>query len=759
MALINYTRPSRFAGLRDTEAALSRRLFLLLLSYHVRVFSPRTVRASLLVLAFLCALTLRSAFSYQTVFRGEDVAFQDPDATFHVRTIQNLVHHFPHRSGADPYSGFPQGQNIDTGPFHDYAIGTLAWLVGLGAPSEHLTDAIAAWFPAVLGALIVVPVYLLGRTLFDPTTGLIAAGLLAILPGSFLWVTRLGNPDHHVSEVLLSTLLLLLLARALQTDAPRRLILLAGLVLGCYLTTRAAGAFLLLFIEIWAILQIYLNHLRGQDSRLVWSVTVPPLLIGWLLFFLSGPSVWSNITTLVLLGGIVSISAAAALSRVLPSRLLFSAALLTALASGTAALVLLKPQLVAAALATVTDRVAGPAQTVGELRPLLTAVGSFSLAPAWAEFTTCWFLAPLALLAVGWRAIKENSPAHLLFAVWSLLMMAASLQQIRNCYYLAVNMALLTAFACTYFLRLERRSERFVAGLFLAAALLIPNVSLALPLVRTDASPRPDWWSALAYLRHQTPEPFGDPAAYDRYFPRLAPGERFPYPPSAYGILAWWDFGHWITTYGRRIPIANGMQTNAAEAARFFTATDPAQAAAILRQTGARYVIADSSLPLGGPQLFHPASGNFYAMTTWAQLNPNLYWEEFLTGDSTHPDAVFPIFYPAYYQSMLARLYLFDGQPQTPASSTWVIQYSEETVAGRPRKRLLSSHRFETFEAAERYLREHPAPNLIIAGLNPLQSCVPLPKLDPYRLVYTSQPPPLPPGEPLRAVKVFTFQP
>lgn len=730
-----------------------------LLSYHVRVLSPRTVRVLLVALTFLSALTLRSAFSYKTVFRNDAVAFQDPDATFHVRTIQNLVRHFPYRSGADPYSGFPRGQDIDTGPFHDYAIGTLAWLAGFGAPSRYLTDAVAAWFPAVLGALIVVPVYLLGRTLFDPTTGLIASGLLAILPGSFLWVTRLGNPDHHVSEVFLSTLLLLLLVRALQTNAPPRLVLLAGLVLGCYLATRAAGAFLLVFVAIWAILQIYLNHLRGQSSRLVWSVTVPPLLIGWLLFFLTGPSVWSNITTLVLFSGIVSISAAAALSTALPSRRLYTLALSGTLATGAAALVLAKPQLIAAALATVTDRVAGPAQTVGELRPLLTAFGGFSLAPAWAEFTTCWFLAPLALLYLGWRAVKDNSPAHLLFAVWSLLMMAVSLQQIRNCYYLAVNMALLTGFACAYFLRLERRSERILAGLFIGVALFIPNASLAYPLVRTDASPRPDWWTALAFLRDQTPEPFGDPAVYDRYFPRSAPGASFPYPPSAYGILTWWDFGHWITAYGRRIPIANGMQTNAAEAARFFTATDPAEAAAILRQTGARYVIADSSLPLGGPQLFAPGSGNFQAMTTWAKHNSNKYWEEYITGNSSTPDAAFPVFYPAYYQSMLARLYLFDGQLQTPAGSTWIIKYTEETVNGRRRKRVQSSQRFKTYEAAEHYLRQNSAPNLVLAGLNPLQSCVPLPTLDQYRPVYNSQPLAVPPGQPLRAVKVFTFAP
>lgn len=719
----------------------------------------QTVRVLLLLLAFLCALTLRSAFSYENVFRGADVVFQDPDATFHVRTIQNLVRHFPFRSGFDPYSGFPLGQNIDTGPFHDYAIGTVAWVAGFGSPDRHLTDVIAAWFPALLGALLVFPVYWLGHTLFDPTSGLIAAALVAILPGTFLWVTRLGNPDHHVTEAFLSTLLLLVLVKALESNAPHRLVVLAGLLLGCYLATRAAGAFLVVFIEIWAIVQICSNHLRGKDSRLVWVVTVPPLFLGWLLFFLAGPTVWSDITTLVLWGGMVSISGASALAQVLPSRRMFFLTVTAALLAGTAVLVGLKPRLPTYAIAMVTERLAGPAQTVGELRPLLTVQGSFSLAPLWEQFTTCWFVAPVALAYLGWRALQSNSPAHLLFAVWSGLMMAASFQQIRNCYYLAVNMALLTGFACAHLIRLDRRWERIAAGLLVGAALVVPNASLAYPFVATDTGPRPDWRSALAFLRNGTPEPFGDAGVYDRYFPRLAPGAVFPYPPSAYGILSWWDFGHWITAYGRRIPIANGMQTGAKEAAQFFTATDPTEAADILRQTGARYVVADSSMPLGGPQLLRPASGTFQAMTTWAGRNPEQYWEEYRSGAPGSEGVTIPVFYPAYYQSMLARLYLFDGQPQTPAGSTWVIEYSEETDGGRKRKRLKGSRRFETYEAAQQYLQDYPSANLVIGGLNPMQSCVPIRGLDGFRRVYTSQPLPAPSGNPLDAVMVFEYTP
>ncbi len=727
------------------------------LGYHVLVFSSRTVHALLVMLAFVSSLTLRSAFSYRTVFRGDEVVFQDPDGAFHARTIQNLVQNYPHRTGLDPYSGFPRGQNVDTGPFPDYVMGTAAWIAGLGAPSRHLTDTIAAWFPALLGALMVVPVYFLGRELFPPAAGLIASGLVAILPGNFLWVSRLGNPDHHVSEVFLSTVLLLLLVKALKGNAAWRLVVPAGAVAGCYLMTQSAGAYLLLALVIWATVQVFVNRLHGQESGEIWRVSVMPLFIGWVMLLVSGPTLWSPLATGVLVGGMVMISGVVGLSKAVRSQAVFVGVLTGGVAAGAAGIGYWQPQLVESAISSVAGRLVGNAQTVGELRPLLTADGSFSLVPAWAEFSTCWFLAPVAMVIVGWRGLRANLPAQLLFAIWSAYLMAASFQVIRNCYYLAVPMALLSGFACAELVRLDRRYERMIAGLLAGAALVGPNLLLAYPMASADTGPREEWRGALAFLRKETPEPFGDEGAYDGYFPRRAEEAVFAYPPTAYGVMNWWDFGHWITAYGRRIPVANGMQTGATEAAQYFTTTDPARGAALLRRMGARYVIADSSIPLGGPRVLQPGSGSFLAMLTWARVKEETYWEEFLGGPAGSEGIAFPVFYPAYYESMLARLYLFDGREQTPAGSTWVIRYAEEMVRGRKRKRLVQSQRFPSYEEAQRYVREHPAPRQVMAGLNPLASCVPIRRMEGYRLVYPSKPVPAPDGEPLQAVKIFEF--
>ena len=45
------------------------------------------------------------------------ISFEEPDAWFHMRTIHNLLAHFPRRSGFDPFARYPGGAHVTTGPF------------------------------------------------------------------------------------------------------------------------------------------------------------------------------------------------------------------------------------------------------------------------------------------------------------------------------------------------------------------------------------------------------------------------------------------------------------------------------------------------------------------------------------------------------------------------------------------------------------------------------------------------------------------
>ena len=92
----------------------------------------------------------------------------------------------------DPYFIFPGGYLVSDIHFFNWLLAVICWLIGLGHPSQHLVDVIGVYFPAILAALTVIPVYFIGKTLFNRWAGIIAAALFAVLPGEYLGRSILG---------------------------------------------------------------------------------------------------------------------------------------------------------------------------------------------------------------------------------------------------------------------------------------------------------------------------------------------------------------------------------------------------------------------------------------------------------------------------------------------------------------------------------------------------------------------------------------
>src|ERR1700719_1779322 len=177
-----------------------------------------------MIVAALCllALAIRVIPNYDLVFQPGFVNFQETDAWYHVRVAENLVRHFPWRIEVDPYVAFGSVQDTATAPFYDWLLGLIAWLAGAGAPSESLLHVIAAWYPTVLAVSTVVAVFLLAKFVFGLRAALLAAAVIATLPGHFLRVSSLGFTDHHIMESLLVTLFFFLLLRAIERPASLR---------------------------------------------------------------------------------------------------------------------------------------------------------------------------------------------------------------------------------------------------------------------------------------------------------------------------------------------------------------------------------------------------------------------------------------------------------------------------------------------------------------------------------------------------------
>jgi len=423
----------------------------------------------------------------------------------------------------------------------------------------------------------------------------------------------------------------------------------------------------------------------------------------------------------------------------------------------------------------------GASQTIGEAQTMLSLTG---FAKIFLYFTFTIFLALIALGLLVHGEFKKGSAEKTFLIVWSILMLAAMLGQTRFAYYFAVNVAMLAGYLCWRILawsylreitpkrekvkrkksliqraaELDPRAEAILTGVPLGtmkatfsrgylrrryatpvgvAAMvfiiaILPNIAMTTYVAgNTNTGPNEAWHSSLVWMRENTPDPFEDPDFYYELYDRPPAGEGYDYPESAYGVMNWWDYGHWITRIAHRIPSANPFQAGARDTAYFFIAQDESSANEILDELGSKYVIHDYDM----------AAVGFPGMVTWAGEDSSQFGGEY---DLNPDDGVLELttlYYPEYYRSMSSRLYNFGGGEVVPHNSTQVISYEEKSnFFGGLYKEVTSIKSFGTYEEALEYLESQTASNYRIVGEDPFISPVPLEELEHYKLVHRSDP-------------------
>ena len=143
------------------------------------------------------------------------VKFTSNDPWYHMRTLNVLLENYPNRMFFNPMTNYPHGSYVHFGPLFDQMMAITSLILGLGNPSSELVNHVGAYFPAVLGALTVIPVYYIGKYLGGRKTGILAAILIAFAPGQFLARSIVGATDHHVAETLFSTFFIMFFMLAL----------------------------------------------------------------------------------------------------------------------------------------------------------------------------------------------------------------------------------------------------------------------------------------------------------------------------------------------------------------------------------------------------------------------------------------------------------------------------------------------------------------------------------------------------------------
>jgi oligosaccharyl transferase (archaeosortase A-associated) len=743
-------------------------------------FKSNLAAGILVAFFFSVALCLRVIFPYDKVFVGNWIKFTGSDAYLFMRIVDNLVHNFPHLNAFDPYLLYPTVPGLSTPVFWPYLLATVTWLIGIGSPTPHTIDVVSAYLPAILGALTTIPVYFIGKTLFNRWAGIIAAGLVAISPGEFLGRSILGFTDYHVAETLFTTIAMMFLILAVKAGQERQLTfrslysqrsaltkpviysILTGLFLGIYFLTWAGALLFVFIIFSYLVLQFIIDHLKGRSTEYLCFVSTIVFVVSLLMSI----SLLRDKTVLASLAiAIVAPIILALLSYFMARRnikpLIYPASLV-----GLGILTLIILRVISPAVLQSMNVIFGffawpIGTTVLEMQPLLFPNGNFSWAIAWGNFTTGFFISIVSLIILIYLIIKRGETEKTAFVVWSLIILAATLAMRRFAYYFVVNVALLTSYLCWLALeasgfnklaikpqveaqyydkkaRLKSRKKSVSASSVVTMSLTViavffiaffPNIGSAVNTAGQVAfAPSDAWYESLTWLKDNTPEPFGNPDFYYQLYKPTAPGKTYEDPKSAYGVTAWWDYGYWITRIGHRIPTSNPGTGHNGEA-YVYTAQDEASSN-IMNIYDSKYLIVDHDIVA--------VDGKFHALATLSGSKPENFYDIYYQVKGNKIEPVL-LYYPEYYRTIAVHLYYFDGRPVNPAFSIVIAYQDSVTADGQPYKQITEAKQFDSYAGAKAYISSQKSGNYRIVGNFPNQSPVPLPALEHYKLAYSSQ--------------------
>jgi dolichyl-diphosphooligosaccharide--protein glycosyltransferase len=361
---------------------------------------------------------------------------------------------------------------------------------------------------------------------------------------------------------------------------------------------------------------------------------------------------------------------------------------------------------------------------------------------------------------------SDQRAASVFVLVWALLMTAATLTQSRFNYYLIVPVCVLNAVLVGELIRFLspadagtrlRGLEAYQVLSVLAVVLLITaplavggGAALTPAGSTADQSSSPGrtvlgWEGSLDWMANNTPAEgtYGGGNESMAYYGEYNRTDDFDYPDGAYGVLSWWDYGHWITVLGDRIPTANPFQQNARQAANFLLADNASEANEIASMEdgeGVRYVMIDWRMadPAGG--------GLFSAPFAWYDAGPLSIYDDYTPivsqqQGSQQVSLEVYAYEQRHYETMRTRLYSYHGSAVEPEPV--VVDYERSIPQGdslraayTPSGNESAVKRFDNMSAARAFVEEDGSAQIGGVGAYPQERVA---ALEHYRLADASQ--------------------
>ena len=633
----------------------------------------------LVIISTLLGLWMRLLpMEYVTAGPVQKVLFMD--SWYSMRQIEQITANYPSYAWFDPMTAYPAGKEIDWGPLFPFLCATVCMIFGAVSRPDNMI--IASFVPPLLFLFLIPTIWYLGRLVGGEKTGWIAAILLPVISGEFLYRSFYSYLDHHITEALFGalfmTLFIALLVRlSYQKEHYTRasLALAAGSGISYFLGIMNMPT-MALFAAITAIIILLHAVWTRDENELIRLLIHATIIFGIfaLLFALLGMAHegmhltrYTPAHLLVALAIPGEIAVLTLITRVTKNRPFWQfGGIVTGIIAGGYLLLL-------GLLPSFLDQIHGAISYFfffSYANSFINEMQMWDMTRAWYSFNIALFLAFFGVIICMYRLYRSYNPALLASLVWGIVVIFATIMHLRYEYYVAVPIVLFCAITLsTLFDTISGRREtgitskrsKFVNNtaipwnaILVVGTLMLIIAGFSFQTVTNVTknqigliSMSDDWAESLTWLGENTPDSGVDYyAVYEK--------DKFMYPDESYGILSWWDYGHWIMFLTKRIPISSPFQSNAALVAKLLTSKTDEQADTFVSQTGAKYIVTD----------YATVTTKFAALPLWAggqeqilRFQETLYQQNPGTG---RLDQLLILKQP-YFESISPRLHIYDG--------------------------------------------------------------------------------------------------
>lgn len=393
----------------------------------------------ILTLSIGLAILFRVVLPWAQVF-SNGVLLNTPDAYIMVRYADC----WPDFPVVDYFRDFPNGVSVVIGYVWPSVIAIFAKIVGI----SNITS--AAVLPPILFLLTLIPLYIIGRVLFNKWVAIGSVAIFCLLPGELLNRTMLGAADYHAWEIfLVANIMMLVILAAENYKRPLDLFFYAVGALGIWILywySWAGSLWLIFILGICLTIWVFLN-------------TKNPVLMGT-----------------YLLGGLGVIAGALLISPV---------------ATKFYALEFLK-------IFTVNI-----SQVVTEEMPIFFSFGKFDINTIWLYFGITFYI---VLIGLGWlvyRYVKNRKPVDLVFLIWTVVSLAMMIGRRRYDYYFAINAAIITSFVLVSVAQYLSINKAMMVkiGVVVALAVCLPLIRADIYISTADTYMPKEWQNATQYLK------------------------------------------------------------------------------------------------------------------------------------------------------------------------------------------------------------------------------------------------------------------